>query len=42
MTLNHKLESLGRAGGIPGDHWVPGHDLTDRRGMRVETISSNL
>jgi hypothetical protein len=42
MTLNHKLESLGRASGIPSDHWVPGHDLANRGSMGVKTIGSNL
>lgn len=42
VTLDHKLESLRRARGIPSHHRVPGHDLADWGVVGVKTIRSDL
>jgi hypothetical protein len=42
VTLDHKLESLRRARGIPSHHRVPGHNLADWGVVGVKTIRSDL
>lgn len=42
MALDHQLKCLGRAGGVSGHHWIPGHDSTDRGRPRVKAFRRHL
>ena len=42
VLLDHELQRLGRAGGVPGDHRVPRHDMFDSSMVRVNAFRSDL
>ena len=42
VLLDHELQRLGCASGVPGDHRVPRHDMFDSGMVRVDTLRGNL
>jgi hypothetical protein len=42
MSGHHELQGLRGASGVPGDHWITRHNLTNRRSVRVQPFSSDL
>ena len=42
VLLDHELQRLGSAGGVPSDHGVARHDMLDRGMVRVDTLCSDL
>ena len=42
VLLDHELQRLGCASGVPGDHMVPRHDMFDSSMVRVNAFRSDL
>lgn len=42
MLLHHELKGLRGACRVPSDHWVLGHDLTDKSSSRIKSFGCDL